>query len=67
MGKINWHYLLHEKWCTGEIGEAPARYLCLVVAFVGPSALVMVDSHYAYPRKELGRAQGRTGSLNRAW
>ncbi|MBA0284500.1 hypothetical protein D7Y26_09050 [Stenotrophomonas maltophilia] len=45
MGKINWHYLLHEDGCPGEVGEACS---CgLVVAFVGPAAVVMVDSHYA--------------------
>ena len=46
MGKIRSHYLLHEDGCPGEIGEACS---CgLVVAFVGPTAVVMVDSHYAY-------------------
>ncbi|HFT6992572.1 TPA: hypothetical protein ACGRQA_001886 [Stenotrophomonas maltophilia] len=46
VGKINWHYLLHEDGCPGEVGEACS---CgLVVAFVGPTAVVMVDSHYAY-------------------
>lgn len=46
MGKVNWHYLLHEEGCPGESGEACS---CgLVVAFVGPMAVVMVDSHYAY-------------------
>ncbi|MFV7422379.1 hypothetical protein ACNPNN_04770 [Stenotrophomonas geniculata] len=46
VGKINWHYLLHEDGCPGEVGEACA---CgLVVAFVGPSAMVMVDSQYRH-------------------
>lgn len=38
--------LLHEDGCPGEVGEACA---CgLVVAFVGRSAMVMVDSHYRH-------------------
>lgn len=46
IAKINWHYLLHEDGCPGEVGEP---CVCgLVVAFVGRSAMVMVDSHYAY-------------------
>lgn len=46
IGKISWHYLLHEEGCPGEVGEACA---CgLVVAFVGRSAMVMVDSHYRH-------------------
>lgn len=46
IGKINWHYLLHEVGCPGEVGEACT---CgLVVAFVGPSAMAMVDSHYRH-------------------
>ncbi|MBD3680296.1 hypothetical protein H3005_00290 [Stenotrophomonas sp. Br8] len=46
IGKINLHYLLHEDGCPGEVGE---ECTCgLVVAFVGSSAMVMVDSHYAY-------------------
>lgn len=38
--------LLHEAGCLGEVGEA--RSYGLVVAFVGPSAMVMVDGHCAY-------------------
>lgn len=46
MGKIRSHYLLHENGCPGEGGEACS---CgLVVVFVGPAAVAMVDSHYAY-------------------
>lgn len=46
IGRINRHYLLHEDGCPGEVDEACS---CgLVVAFVGPRAVVMVDSHYAY-------------------
>lgn len=46
MGKIDCHYLLHEDGCPGEVGETCT---CgLVVAFVGPTALVMVDSHYRH-------------------
>ncbi len=45
MGKIRSHYLLHEDGCLGEVGEA--RSCGLVVAFVGPTVVVMVDSHYA--------------------
>ncbi len=46
VGKINGHYLLHEDGCPREVGEACT---CgLVVAFVGPSAVVMVDSHYRH-------------------
>lgn len=44
MGKINCHYLLHEDRCPGEVGEVCT---CgLVVAFVGPAHLVLVDGHY---------------------
>lgn len=45
MGRIRSHYLLHEDGCPGEVGEACS---CgLVVVFTGPTAVVMVDSHYA--------------------
>ncbi|WP_422353832.1 hypothetical protein [Stenotrophomonas sp. AR026] len=45
MPKIDRHYLLHESGCPGEVGEACS---CgMVVVFVGPAAMVMVDSHYA--------------------
>lgn len=44
--RIDRHYLLHEDGCPGEVGEACS---CgLVVAFVGPTAMVMVDSHYRH-------------------
>jgi hypothetical protein len=45
IGRINWHYLLHESGCPGELGGACS--CSMVVVFVGPTAMVMVDSHYA--------------------
>ncbi|HGM7334474.1 TPA: hypothetical protein ACKQCJ_000779 [Stenotrophomonas maltophilia] len=46
MPKIDRHYLLHEGGCPGEVGEVCS---CgMVVVFVGPAAMVMVDSQYAH-------------------
>lgn len=44
--EIHRHFLMHDHDCPGDAG----RGCCcgLVVAFVGPTALVMVDSEYRY-------------------